>query len=153
MEQLRESLRLPGVGGELVAYRNPANRVFGGLSEPWYSWRLVYAISGPDDRYNPGIAILDEEAFLAFRQAVETAVTKMKVLREHSLSGSYTNRLTSHVEITAEKGGVMLKLVASSGTHSFHKLLGPNQASELLGMLQELPERGERLARALKALG
>lgn len=121
MEELRENLGLPNIGGQIIAYTGKLyNRVTRQIAQKVF-WRIDIILPGPDSRYNPGKASFDGSARLL--STFEKAYQKMRLLEKESFPGEYSNIIddysTAKFEVKAANGQIYMLFWVKSDTFMF----------------------------------
>lgn len=106
MEELREALDLPNIGGQIIAYTFIFYNKEIIKHEKRVVWKIDIVLPGPDSRYKAGKASFDSADWLI--SMFEKAYQKMRVLENQSFSGEYSNTIGDNsgakVEVRAANG-------------------------------------------------
>lgn len=163
MEELREALGLPNIGGQIIAYTetfyNKAIEKYGKR----VVWRIDIVLPGPDSRYKAGKASFDSTDWLI--NMFEKAYQKMRVLENQSFSGEYSNTIGdcfkydfnnkssgAKVEIKAANGKIHMLFWVTSDTFMFSRLLTLTDVNDGINLLKTAKQKAENMVEALKEL-
>jgi len=154
MDELKEDLLLPVIGGEVVAYYTKPNRA---TSPNLFRWEIRLVFLGPDNRYKPAFLSLGKEQVDKLVNVLEEAQKSMNTLKGASFSGHYSKEIDSAflwpiIEVKAEQGKIWTDFWLASGTYKFKKSLNASQVGSCITVLKGADEKGQRMINTLKAL-
>lgn len=157
MEELREDLGLPNIGGQIIAYTESFyNKRIGEHKK--VAWRIDIIIPGPDSRYNTGRASFFSTDWLI--SMFEKAYQKMRVLENQSFLGEYSNTIgmrllgdgAAKVEVKASNGQIHMLFWVGSGTFMFSRRLTLTDVNNGINVLKTANQRAENMVETLKEL-
>jgi hypothetical protein len=89
--QLEQDLELPNIKASLIAYRDAAQRS---------NWYIRFSVSGPDGRYNPGIAVVPSSRVFKLVNDLRKAHQKMELLEQEKYSGEFSEDFVLRGEVS-----------------------------------------------------
>ncbi|HEY9597028.1 MAG TPA: hypothetical protein V6D33_05110 [Cyanophyceae cyanobacterium] len=126
--QLEQELELPNIQASLVAYRDAAQKS---------KWYIRFFVSGPDARYNPGVAVVSSPRVQKLLDAFSKAYKKMELLEAKDFTGKFSEDFLSRGEVSDDLAmtvssevsrflfwsskKIRLHLLVSSKTNTFSK--------------------------------
>jgi hypothetical protein len=164
MEELREALGLPNIGGQIIAYTDSFyNKEIEKLDNK-IVWRIDIIIPGPDNRYKAGKVSFDSTDWLI--SSFENAYQKMRVLENQSFSGEYSNTIADCIEedwpsermtgamvdVKASNGQIQMLFWVTSGTFRFSRCLTLTDVNNGINLLKAAKQKAENMVEALKEL-
>jgi hypothetical protein len=156
MTDLREELFLPRIHAEIVATYLPSQTIGKTVTKECFGWEIVFAMSGPDVRYNPGVVWLNPQKVKELREALSDACQKMNKLANQSFMGTFSERLskvgTPIVEVRAENGNAWVDFSVCSETQRFTVTLSPKDVEVILDKLMTVDQQGERMIETLRKI-
>lgn len=165
MEELREALRLPNIGGQIIAYTYRGYNKEIGKDEKKVAWRIDIILPGPDSRYKAGKASFYSTDWLI--SMFDKAYQKMRVLENQSFSGEYSNTIGdcfkeddvfygkytgAKVEVKAANGQIHMLFWVRSDTFMFSRCLTLTDVNDGINVLKTAKQRAENMVEALKEL-
>jgi len=157
MENLKEELHLPKLGGKIIAYRqkrfNPEDKI----SYDDFDWGVRFFIHGPDRRYNIADIWIYKSDVPRFANLLENALKTVTALQNQSFSGSYTKSFSVpfcsvRIEAASKSGKALVTLWVSSSTQTFGIHLTVQEVSIVISKLRSLDQKGQQMVEALKSL-
>jgi len=154
MDELKENLNLPVVGGEIVAYYRSQLRD-GKLGI--FNWEIRLMFIGPDFRYKTASTSLGEGEVQKLIQALEKVYQTMDALKNASFPGSFSKGIDSslpwpEIEVRAENGRIWADFWLSSGTYKFSRGLSASQIEACITILKGVGDKGEKMVSILRSL-
>lgn len=155
MEELKEQLNLPKIGGYLIAYVKDVYIFATKENKKEYFSKLVFIIPGTDNRYNPGIATFDSADPLI--SAFEKSISQMNLLKNQSFMGEYSKVISdtssSKIEVKANNGHIeMLFWAYSDGKYMFSRKLSFDEVNKSIEILKSTYQKAENMKNTLRAL-
>ena len=159
MDELREPLKLPKIGGALVAsYRQDKDFITMELKD-FFSWNVRFVFSGPDQRYNSAFGYLsNDDEVQKFIASLQEALQIMKVLESQSFKGTYSKTVnkysyrTPEIVVESANGRTSVYFWLSSGTHRFCRTLSSSEIAVCIEKLKPVPQKGQQMIETLKSL-
>jgi len=151
LEELRDPLGLPKIGGYIVAYKY---RDFANIFK--VSWRIDIIFLGPDHRYNAARATFEGFLVVSLISSLEKAYQQMQILERQSFQGEYSKIIYkwpfSKIEVKASAGNICTLVWASSDTHQFSRRLSLNEVEQSINILKTATQRAEHMVDTLRKL-
>lgn len=147
MPDIKESLALPIIGGEIFA------TTYDGKN---FSWYIKFVFFGPDARYNAGVANLVSSDIPKLIAALEEALQKMTTLENQSFLGTFSKTMGQiyrpSIELKASNGNVWIDFWVPSGTYRFKRTLKYKDVSIIIEKLKTVEQQAERMIQTLRAI-
>lgn len=166
MEELKEALGLPNIGGQIIAYTYRGYNKEIGKDQNKVSWRIDIILPGPDSRYKAGRASFGSTDWLI--SMFDKAYQKMRVLENQSFSGEYSNTIGdcfkesdvctgkyktgAKVEVKAANGQIHMLFWVTTDTFMFSRRLTLTDVNDGINVLKTAKQRAENMVEALKEL-
>ncbi|WP_159787249.1 hypothetical protein [Sodalinema gerasimenkoae] len=154
--QLEQDLELPNIRASLIAYRDAAQKS---------SWYIRFSISGPDGRYNPGIAVVPSSRVSKLVNDLRKAHQKMKLLEQKRYSGEFSEDFvlrgevsdTLSVKVSSKKSHflfwsykkIRLYFLVSSKTNTFSRSFDSDDVETVINTLSSAESLAKQLINQL----
>lgn len=154
--QLEHDLELPNIRASLVAYRDAAQKS---------KWYLRFFVPGPDERYNPGLAVVSSFRVPKLVNALEKAQQKMELLEQEKYTGKFSEDFvlrgevsdTLSVTISSKKEHFLfwsykktrLYFLVSSKTNTFSRSFESDDVRTVINILSSAEDLAAKLINQL----
>jgi hypothetical protein len=156
--KLEQDLELPGVEAVLVTHVNAAHQS---------RWYVRFFLPGPDERFNPGLAIVPGSKIPALVEALKAGLEKMYLLENESYQGAFSEDFVANGEVSDSLAvtissvrrthfffwhytQVTAYFLISSETNTFLTSLSTNELSLVIDRLSSAEDRASQLFQMLR---